>query len=254
MAGSISSSCGCICSCVSFLRIIRSANGPPIIEPAIKPKVAAAIPIVPAPYRPIPSRTLANPPAVPWPPVMDILPEAIPIKGLTPMSLAIPMGIRFCRAIMTTNRESIITRSLPPCLMTFRSLWKPTLVKNASIKTSFNVPSNETSTWNQPYSAKVSNEKMIPPLTGEGTQNFWRKATFLVKTIPTSRAKAPIPAVCIISSSILVIRTFLLLATNSAKIQKKAESSKLSAFLLHIFLLLEAVELFLEGLQLCAHR
>ena len=155
--------------------------------------------MVPAPDRPIPSSTLANPAAVPCPPVMDILPEAIPIRGLTPMSRAIPMGIRFCRAMMATNRASIMIRSLPPCFITLRSLWKPTLVKNASIKTSFKVPSNDTSTWNQPYRASVSNEKMIPPLTGDGTQNFWRKATFRVKIIPTMRAKAPTPAVCIIS-------------------------------------------------------
>ena len=36
-----------------------------------------------------------------------------------------------------------------------------------------------------PYSIRVINEKMIPPLTGDGTQNFWRKPTFLVKPIPT---------------------------------------------------------------------
>ena len=210
MAGSISSSCGCICSCVSFVRIIRSANGPPIIEPAIRPKVAAAIPIVPAPCRPMPSKTLANPPAVPCPPVIDILPAAIPIKGSTPKSLVIPSGMMFCIAIMTTNRTSMMIKSLPPCFNTFRSLWKPTLVKNASIKAALNVPLNDTSTLNQPYNIRVINEKMIPPLTGDGTQNFWRKATFRVKTIPTRRAKAPTPAVCIISSSILTILTILL--------------------------------------------
>ena len=112
---------------------------------------------------------------------------------------------------MTTSRTSMMTNSLPPCFNTLRSLWKPTLVKNASMKTSFNVPSNDTSTCNQPYSAKVINEKMIPPLTGDGTQNFCRNATFRVKTIPTIRAKAPMPAVCIISSSILVILTFYFL-------------------------------------------
>ena len=150
IAGSISSSCGCICSCVSFVRIILSANGPPIMEPDIRPKVAAAIPIVPAPCSPMLSRTLANPPAVPCPPVMDILPAAIPIKGSTPMSLVTPSGMMFCIAIMTTNRANMITKNLPPCFNTFKSLWKPTLVKNASIKTSFNVPLNDISTSNQP--------------------------------------------------------------------------------------------------------
>ena len=163
------------------------------------------MPIVPAPCSPMPSRTLANPPAVPCPPVIDMLPAAIPIKGLTSMSRVIPIGIKFCMAIMTTSRVSMITKSLPPCFITLRSLWKPTLVKNASIKTSLNVPSNDTSTWNIPYSTRVINEKIIPPLTGDGTQNLWRKATLRVKTIPTMRAKAPMPAVCIMSSSILTI-------------------------------------------------
>ena len=111
------------------------------------------------------------------------------------MRRVIPIGIRFCMVIMATNRTSMMTRSLPPCFNTFRSLWKPTLVKNASMKTSFNVPSNDTSTSKQLYNIRVINEKMMPPLTGEGTQKFCRKATFRVKTIPTTSAKAPMPAV-----------------------------------------------------------
>ena len=78
------------------------------------------------------------------------------------------------------------------------------------MKTACNVPLNDTSISKQPYSIKVINEKMIPPLTGEGTQNFCRKSTLRVKTIPTSRAKAPMPAVCIISSSILTILTLFI--------------------------------------------
>ena len=49
----------------------------------------------------------------------------------------------------------------------------------------------------------------VMELTGDGTQNFCRKATFRVNVIPTSSAKAPMPAVCIISNSILIILTFL---------------------------------------------
>ena len=209
IAGSISSTIGCICSCVSFLRIILSANGPPSMEPAIKPKVAAAMAMVPAPCSPMFSSTPANPPAVPCPPVMDILPEAMPIRGSTPMRRVIPMGIKFCMVIMMTNRTSMMIRSLPPRFKTFRSLWKPTLVKNATIKTSFNVPSNDTSTLNQPYNTRVINEKMMPPLTGDGTQNFCKKLILLVKNIPTMRAKAPMPAVCMMSSSTFIIFMFV---------------------------------------------
>ena len=100
-----------------------------------------------------------------------------------------------------------MTNSLPPRFNTFKSLWKPTLVKNASIKTDFNVSLNEISISNQPYNIKVISEKMRPPLTGDGTQNFCRKATFRVKPIPTRSASAPTPADCIISSSTLVIRS-----------------------------------------------
>ena len=114
IAGSISSSCGCICSCVSFARIIRSANGPPSMEPAISPKVAAAMPMVSAPSSPIALRTPAKPPAVPCPPVMEILPAAIPISGSTPITRVMPIGIRFCMEMITTNSPNMITSSLPP--------------------------------------------------------------------------------------------------------------------------------------------
>jgi HTH-type transcriptional regulator/antitoxin HigA len=86
-------------------------------------------------------------------------------------------GIRFCIVIITTNKTSMIINSLPPLLTTFRSLWNPTLVKNASMKTSSKVLSNDTSISNQPYNVRVNNEKISPPLTGDGTQNFWRKPT-----------------------------------------------------------------------------
>ena len=130
-----------------------------------------------------------------------------------------PIGIKFCIAIMTTNRTSMMTNSLPPFFNTFRSLWKPTLVKNASIKAPLNVALNDTSIPNQLYKIRVINEKMIPPLTGDGTQNFWRKVTFRVKIMPTMRAKAPMPAVCIISSSKLTI-THLLYYSNRHKLLK----------------------------------
>ena len=179
--------------------------------------------MVAAPCSPISSRTFANPPAVPCPPVMEILPEAIPIKGSTPIRRVIPIGIKFCIVIMATSRPSMMNKSLPPFLMTLRLLWKPTLVKNASMNTSFNVPSNDTSISNQLYRIRVINEKMIPPLTGEGTQNFWRKATFRVKVMPTMRARAPMPAVCIISSSIVVISP-----TKIQRIMRNVKNSQIS--------------------------
>ena len=153
------------------------------------------MPMVPAPCSPICSSTSAKPPAVPWPPAIDTLPAVIPRSASTPMSRVIPNGIRFCSEMMSTSRISISTSNLPPFLSTLRSLWKPTQVKKASIKTSFSVSSNDTSTWNQPYRAKPSKEKMIPPLTGEGMQNFCRNATLRVRIIPTIKARAPTPAV-----------------------------------------------------------
>jgi hypothetical protein len=81
------------------------------------------------------------------------------------------------------------------------------LTRKVAFLQKFCVPSNDTATSNHPYNASVINEKMIPPLTGDGTQNFWRKVIFRVMTIPARSAKAPMPAVCIISSSILTILT-----------------------------------------------
>ena len=65
-----------------------------------------------APDSPMPSRTLAKPPEVPCPPVIDMLPAAIPIKGSTPMNLVIPIGIKFCMAIITTNKINMISSSI----------------------------------------------------------------------------------------------------------------------------------------------
>ena len=129
----------------------------------------------------------------------------MPTRGSTSMRRVIPIGIRFCMAIITISREIMITKSLPPCFNTFRSLWNPTQVKNASIKTSISVLSKDTSIWNHVYNARVSNENIMPPLTGEGMQNFCRNDTLRVNVIPTSRAREPMPAVCIMSSPIVVI-------------------------------------------------
>ena len=121
--------------------------------------------------------------------------EGLTMSELTFISRVIPSGIGFCSVMMSTNKTNMIPKVLPPCLSTFKSLWKPTLVKKASIKISRSVPSNDTSICPHPYSAKVSSEKMIPPLTGDGIQNRCRKATLRVRTIPTISAKAPIPVV-----------------------------------------------------------
>ena len=86
-----------------------------------------------------------NPPAVPWPPAMGMLPAAMPTRGSTPSSLVMPRGMRFCNAMTTTRSSSIMTRVRPPCLMAFMFDWKPTEVKNASMKMSLSVPSNDIS-------------------------------------------------------------------------------------------------------------
>ena len=119
------------------------------MEPATRPNVAAAMPMVSAPCRPMPSSTLLNPPTVPCPPVMETLPAAMPTRGSTPISRVRPKGIKFCRVMLSASRISMKPSSLPPCLMTLRSHWKPTLVKNAIMKTSCKVLTNDTSTSNQ---------------------------------------------------------------------------------------------------------
>ena len=146
MAGSTLKSFGSNRSDERCFRINLSATGPPMTDPAINPNVAAAIEIVAAPCNPMLSNTALNPPAVPCPPAIEIDPAAIPIRGFVSNSLQMPIGIKFCVAMMPTNRISIMTKVLPPCLMTLRLDWKPTEVKNANINTSFKVPSNVTST------------------------------------------------------------------------------------------------------------
>ena len=78
-----------------YFAISLSPTGPPIIEPATRPKVAAAIDTV----RPASSPYLCSsgPKAadVPWPPVRGIEPAAIPSKGDSPKSCAIPTPIPF---------------------------------------------------------------------------------------------------------------------------------------------------------------
>ncbi len=48
----------------------------------------------------------------------------------------------------------------------------------------------------------------MPPLTGDGTQKRCKKAILRVIVMPAISARAPTPAVCIMSSSICAIRFF----------------------------------------------
>ena len=73
-------------------------------------------------------------------------PAAMPMSGSTPSTRVMPNGNRFCRAMMSTSRQSITTRVLPPWRSTLRLDWNPTEVKKASRNTSLSVPSKVIST------------------------------------------------------------------------------------------------------------
>ena len=63
-----------------YLSIKYLDIGPPIRPPHINPKVAAAIPIVTAPFTPKDSTVAPNDAAAPCPPSIETAPHIIPIK------------------------------------------------------------------------------------------------------------------------------------------------------------------------------
>ena len=78
-----------------FFFISPFANGPPISEPATRPKVAAAVAKVVAPSTFISSSKGPNAPAVPCPPIIDMEPVHIPISGFIPRSFESPTATKF---------------------------------------------------------------------------------------------------------------------------------------------------------------
>ncbi len=102
--------------------------------------------------------------------------------------------------MMSTSSASITTSVLPPCRSVRKLDWNPTLVKNASMKTSLSVPSKDISTAQKVYMASVMSENTMPPDTGDGMQNFFSHGVLRVSVIPKTSASAPIPAVWSMSS------------------------------------------------------
>ena len=80
----------------SFLPLISLlANGPPRLDPAISPKVAAAIATLFAPVWPSSSTMGAIAAAVPCPPVMAVEPVNRAINGSTPVKYPTPTATTF---------------------------------------------------------------------------------------------------------------------------------------------------------------
>ena len=80
----------------NFLPLINLlANGPPRLDPAIRPKVAAAIATLLAPVWPNSSTIGAIAAAVPCPPVIAVEPVNSAISGSIPVAYPIPTATIF---------------------------------------------------------------------------------------------------------------------------------------------------------------
>ena len=173
----------------SCLRISRWPKGPPIREPAIRPKVAAAVQMVWAPVTPRCSRTGPKAPAVPCPPIIGMEPVHIPNSGESPMTCASPMESRFWDRI-----RAMMQNKIPPLFSTLKLAWKPTEVKKIIMQMVFNVSSKLNSSKWSPWRTQDRMENTSPPTTGAGIQKVSRawmcifRKTPRYKT-PTARAR-----------------------------------------------------------------
>ena len=182
------------------VRMRNSPSGPPMREPATRPKVAAAIVMAGAPTSPISSRTGEKPPAVPWPPLIGMEPAAMPSSGFRCIPFAMPTARRFWSAMRTATRPIITRRGFPPCLSTRTSDWKPTEVKKSIIAMSLIVPSNVKFIPKMACRSRMKSDTASPPDTGAGMQNRLSQGNRRVKRTPRKRAVMPVPAVIYISS------------------------------------------------------
>ena len=103
-----------------FFSIRRLPIGPPIILPAIRPKVAPAVHKVLAPETPKSSRTGPKAPAVPCPPTIGIEPVQRPTRGLIWSSFASPTARKFWERINAITSPRKMISDLPPLFSTFR--------------------------------------------------------------------------------------------------------------------------------------
>ena len=153
-----------------FLLINLFASGPPKLDPAISPKVAAAIATLFAPEYPISSTIGAIAAAVPCPPVIAVEPVSNAISGLIPVAYPILTATIFCSTtnIIADNKNK--TTFLPPTFSNLQLALKPILVKNNVIKKLCSVLSNSNITKLVCLSTKLSIANKNPPITGDGIQ------------------------------------------------------------------------------------
>ena len=95
-------------------------RGPPIRLPKMRPKVAAAVQMVVAPFMFKSSSTGPKAPAVPCPPTIGIEPVHMPISGFKFKSFASPTAVKFCNMISTITSPKNTMSDLPPLFNTLR--------------------------------------------------------------------------------------------------------------------------------------
>ena len=103
-----------------FFSTRRFPKGPPIRLPVIRPKVAAAVQMVVAPWILKSSSTGPKAPAVPCPPTIGMEPVHIPINGFNPNSLDNPTARKFWVIIRVMTSPKNTAMDFPPLFKTFK--------------------------------------------------------------------------------------------------------------------------------------
>ena len=188
------------------------ANGPPRLDPAISPNVAAAIATLLAPVCPSSSTIGAIAAAVPCPPVIAVEPVNKAINGSIPVAYPIPTATIFCNTTKIIATIKNIITFLPPTFNNLQLALKPILVKNNVIKKLCKVLSNSKITKFICLKIKFIIANKNPPITGDGIQYVSKNLTFLLSNLPIIKITTASPTVCIISIFILnILSSFLYL-------------------------------------------
>ena len=109
---------------------MKLPNGPPMTQPEMRPKVAAATATSMAALAPSSTAMGANEAALPWPPVMGMLPVIRAMRGGTLSSEPTPRAKMFCKMAQAAASMAKMTTSLPPFLRRARLAEAPLAAKN----------------------------------------------------------------------------------------------------------------------------
>ena len=150
----------------------------------ITPKVAAASPKVFALSRPNWAKVLPQAPADPWPPTIVTEPQISPSRGFCLNTLARTSPIVSCPKTNIAEISQNIKNPFPPFFNVSRSAPTPIAVKNTIINGFCSAWSNSKVAIPPTCNKNLIIANKNPPITGAGTQNFWKKLILLLKNLP----------------------------------------------------------------------